>query len=221
MAIGLDKCLDHSSNNLAKSDIKKSIECYMDTLYKITHTNKSKATVITLLGLIYRCTIVFDLAKNRFYRLIYDKLQEIDIFDTSNEKRLYNIVHQMLSQDDNISRISAFLKRILQSSMHESNSSKSLACLIIVQNIIRNNKKLKILFKPGLDDTFDAGKRAPEFSNVGSRLFRRKVVIYGRGTCSIHLMILQLRPIRERLMGKFAKLSFSIFRYVQFERQNN
>lgn len=168
MAIGLDKCLDHSSNNLAKSDIKKSIECYMDTLYKITHTNKSKATVITLLGLIYRCTIVFDLAKNRFYRLIYDKLQEIDIFDTSNEKRLYNIVHQMLSQDDNISRISAFLKRILQSSMHESNSSKSLACLIIVQNIIRNNKKLKILFKPGLDDTFDAGKRAPEFSNAES-----------------------------------------------------
>ncbi|WVF68528.1 hypothetical protein IAT40_003296 [Kwoniella sp. CBS 6097] len=96
---------------------------YMDTLFKITHAGTFN-TSIQALNLIYQVSRTDSesrqVVSDRFYRTLYDSLFDGRLITSSKQAMYLNLLFKAMKADERITRVMAFVKRLLQMlSMHQ------------------------------------------------------------------------------------------------------
>ncbi|ORY34646.1 CBF/Mak21 family-domain-containing protein [Naematelia encephala] len=86
---------------------------YMDTLFKITHAGTFN-TSIQALQLIYQVCQSRQAVSDRFYRTLYDSLFDARLVTSSKQAMYLNLLFKALKADTSLSRVMAFVKRLLQ-----------------------------------------------------------------------------------------------------------
>ncbi|EDO16654.1 hypothetical protein Kpol_1052p1, partial [Vanderwaltozyma polyspora DSM 70294] len=93
-------------------------EPHLDTLFKITHSSNFN-TSIQALVLINQVTFKAKLNSDRYYRTLYESLLDPRLVTSSKQGIYLNLLFKSLKQDsENIERVEAFVKRILQICLH-------------------------------------------------------------------------------------------------------
>jgi len=106
---------------------------------------------------------------DRYYKSLYELLLSKEVQNSRKIKEIFKLLLESINFDSNITRISAFLKRLLQISLFA--EPPFIACsLLITSQIIRNKNKLWKLFdKPeSKNGQYDNLKREPKFSDGDS-----------------------------------------------------
>lgn len=193
-------CLYSEERNI---QIKKFLDEKIDTLFKLSHSESIKLRIEVLKLIFTICHgIISGKSKNysyksysadnnldRYFKSLYELILSKEIFVTKNLRDLLKLIVKSLAFDQNTTRVAAFLKRLLQMSMHADPSFTS-CCLIIVSQLVRNRTKLwKMVDKNNLNsnnsnatknsdeimknesetkDTkeYDLSKRDPKFTNA-------------------------------------------------------
>ncbi|KAK8849739.1 hypothetical protein IAR55_005074 [Kwoniella newhampshirensis] len=92
-------------------------DTYMDTLFKITHAGTFN-TSIQALNLIFQVSTTASESRqavsDRFYRTMYDSLFDGRLVTSSKQAMYLNLLFKAMKADDKISRVMAFVKRLLQ-----------------------------------------------------------------------------------------------------------
>jgi len=86
---------------------------HLETLYKITHSSNFNTSVQALV-LISQIVKSQNLNADRYYRTLYESLFDTRLVTSSKQGIYLNLLYKSLKQDTNISRIMAFVKRIVQ-----------------------------------------------------------------------------------------------------------
>ncbi|KAH3672294.1 hypothetical protein WICMUC_004389 [Wickerhamomyces mucosus] len=86
---------------------------HLDTLFKITHSSNFNTSVQALV-LIFQITTSQQLNNDRFYRTLYESLFDTRLVNSSKQGIYLNLLFKALKQDSDISRVLAFVKRIVQ-----------------------------------------------------------------------------------------------------------
>lgn len=85
----------------------------MDTLFKVTHTGTFN-TSIQALTLVHQVALARQTVSDRFYRTLYDSLFDTRLITSSKQAMYLNLLFKALKNDTSISRVMAFVKRLLQ-----------------------------------------------------------------------------------------------------------
>ncbi|RXK37999.1 ribosome biogenesis protein MAK21 [Tremella mesenterica] len=86
---------------------------YMDSLFKITHSGTFN-TSIQALALIFQICQSRQTVSDRFYRTLYDSLFDPRLITASKQAMYLNLLFKALKADTSVSRVMAFVKRLLQ-----------------------------------------------------------------------------------------------------------
>ncbi|EIW71398.1 hypothetical protein TREMEDRAFT_67745 [Tremella mesenterica DSM 1558] len=86
---------------------------YMDSLFKITHSGTFN-TSIQALALIFQICQSRQTVSDRFYRTLYDSLFDPRLITASKQAMYLNLLFKSLKADTSVSRVMAFVKRLLQ-----------------------------------------------------------------------------------------------------------
>ena len=145
-----------------------------DVLYKIVHTSAFNRSTQTLM-LLFQMHASTDVP-DRYYRALYDRLLAPDLHHASKVSMFLNLLFRSVNRDGNITRVNAFLKRILQICSH---SKPSLICgmLYLVSEVIKNRPKLRtciqqpeeaslVATENGEDSYYNGQMREPQFSRA-------------------------------------------------------
>mmetsp|Transcript_20415 Transcript_20415/g.43783 ORF Transcript_20415/g.43783 Transcript_20415/m.43783 type:complete len:942 (+) Transcript_20415:195-3020(+) len=159
-----------------------AMEQHIDALYRISHTAPPAAATQALM-------LLFQLAvgsgefeadstiaskdesvttrKDRFYRALYSKLVDGEMFAGRQLTLFFNLLYKAMKYDTSIERISAFSKRLLHTVLHQS-SSIICGSLFLLSEIARCHPELqnKIESK-GSEALFDPTKREPRAAFAG------------------------------------------------------
>ncbi|XP_071513221.1 CCAAT/enhancer-binding protein zeta-like isoform X2 [Panulirus ornatus] len=122
-----------------------ALEEQLDTLYKLCHfVNFAIAT--QALQLIYQLLSNQQQVSERFYLVLYRHLQDPAFGNSSASTACLNLVFRALINDDSLHRIQAFIKRLLQTCLHQ---SSHLACgiLYLIGEVIQEKPELKNMNK--------------------------------------------------------------------------
>merc|ERR1712137_540901 len=145
-----------------------------DVLYKIVHTSAFNRSTQTLM-LLFQMHASTDVP-DRYYRALYDRLLAPDLHHASKVSMFLNLLFRSVNRDGNITRVNAFLKRVLQICSH---SKPSLICgmLYLVSEVIKNRPKLRtciqqpeeaslVATENGEDSYYNGQMREPQFSRA-------------------------------------------------------
>jgi ribosome biogenesis protein MAK21 len=164
--------------------IKKLLDEKVDTLFKLSHSNsvKLRIEVLKLIFMISQGLTTGDQSKpkklnpdekfdycDRYYRSLYEILLIREILFSKHLKELLKLLMMSLSFDSNVTRVAAFLKRLLAMSLHA--EPPFITCvLIITSQILRNKHKLwKMIEKANTENNlYDNNKRDPIFTSADS-----------------------------------------------------
>jgi ribosome biogenesis protein MAK21 len=159
------KYVKNNENQMQK--INQIINEKIKVLFKLSH-NKSLKLSIEILKLLYGIISFQDQNfKDRYYKSLYDLISNNSLSLSKHVKEALKLIMISLMYDNNINRISSFLKRLLEMSL-VSEPSYIICILIIVSQIIRNKKKLwKLIEKnqTNIKNFYDSSKRDPRFAN--------------------------------------------------------
>jgi len=86
---------------------------HMDTLFKITHAGTFN-TSIQALQLIYQVARSRPAVADRYYRTLYDSLVDPRLVTSSKQAMYLNLLFKSLKTDTTLTRVMAFVKRLLQ-----------------------------------------------------------------------------------------------------------
>lgn len=90
-----------------------TLEKYLDTLYKITHSSNFNTSIQALM-LIHQLASRKHLAVERFYRTLYESLLDPRLVTSSKQAMYLNTLYRALKDDVDMRRVKAFVKRMLQ-----------------------------------------------------------------------------------------------------------
>lgn len=180
-------CLFSEEKNI---QIKKFLDEKIDTLFKLSHSDSTKLRIEVLKLIFTICQGInsgksksnksFESDNNldRYYKSLYELILSKEIFVTKNLRDLLKLIVKSLTFDQNITRVAAFTKRLLQMSMH-ADASFITCVLIIISQIVRNRNKLwKMIEKNSFSQKLenkeensksadsDLNKRDPKFTNA-------------------------------------------------------
>ena len=143
-------CIFSEEKNI---QIKKFLDEKIDTLFKLSHSESIKLRIEVLKLIFTICQGIIsgktkklnpsasDPNLDRYYKSLYELILTKEIFVTKNLRELLKLIVKSLTFDPNITRVAAFLKRLLQMSMH-ADPSFITCVLIIVSQVVRNRNKL-------------------------------------------------------------------------------
>jgi len=143
-------CIFSEERNI---QIKKFLDEKIDTLFKLSHSESIKLRIEVLKLIFTICQGIIsgktkklnpsanDSNLDRYYKSLYELILTKEIFVTKNLRDLLKLIVKSLTFDQNITRVAAFLKRLLQMSMH-ADPSFITCILIIVSQVVRNRNKL-------------------------------------------------------------------------------
>ena len=93
-------------------------QVHLDTLFKITHSANFN-TAIQALVLINHIVSQQKINSDRYYRTLYESLLDSRLVNTSKQGIYLNLLYKSLKHDkDNVPRVLAFVKRIMQVILH-------------------------------------------------------------------------------------------------------
>ncbi|CAJ0840172.1 781_t:CDS:10, partial [Entrophospora sp. SA101] len=90
----------------------------IDILFKFTHIGNFNISIQALM-LIYQVSLTKEEFSDRFYRTLYDSLLDPRLIHSSKQALYLNLFFKALKNDNLISRIQAFLKRLVQICNHQ------------------------------------------------------------------------------------------------------
>nr|XP_019043464.1 ribosome biogenesis protein MAK21 [Kwoniella bestiolae CBS 10118]OCF22394.1 ribosome biogenesis protein MAK21 [Kwoniella bestiolae CBS 10118] len=155
---------------------------YMDTLFVITHKGTFN-TSIQALNLIHQVSKTQSTSastsneikgiSDRYYRTLYDSLFDERLVTSSKQAMYLNLLFKSMKMDDRISRVMAFVKRLLQMlGMHQ--PPFICGALYLLGELFSTTPGLKkMLIEPEDDDiehfkAYDGKKREPLYANADS-----------------------------------------------------
>lgn len=142
----------------------EQFEAQMDTLFRVVHIASFNKSVQALL-LIFQVMFAQKNITDRFYRALYAKLLSPEIFHSTRIGLFLNVLFKAMRHDKNQTRVKAFLKRLLQVSLHQ---QPTFACgaLFLVSEILRGTPQLRASLikhpEPSSDVETRLGQRALE-----------------------------------------------------------
>lgn len=100
------------------------MEEHVEALYRIAHTSPP-ATATQAMMLLFHLSTGPSVGTNknrqdRFYRALYSKLMDSDMFSGRQVTLLFNLVYKSMKNDHDSDRIMAFSKRLLHTAAHQS-----------------------------------------------------------------------------------------------------
>lgn len=159
-----------------------SMEEHIDALYRIAHTAPPAASTQAL-------TLLFQLAvgsgdtekasavpkhdesvtarKDRFYRALYSKMTDEDMFSGRQLTLFFNLLYKALKHDTKAERICAFSKRLVHTALH---LPSSLICgvLFLLSEIIKCQPEVNEGVNAAVTESFfDPSKREPSVAFSG------------------------------------------------------
>jgi ribosome biogenesis protein MAK21 len=91
----------------------KVFESNMDILFRITHTSTFNTSIQALMLIFQVCTAK-EFVNDRFYRTLYESLLDPRLVTSSKQAMYMNLLYKALRADEDLKRIKAFVKRIVQ-----------------------------------------------------------------------------------------------------------
>lgn len=91
----------------------KVFESNMDILFRITHTSTFNTSIQALMLIFQVCTAK-EFVNDRFYRTLYESLLDPRLVTSSKQAMYMNLLYKALRADDDLKRVKAFVKRIVQ-----------------------------------------------------------------------------------------------------------
>lgn len=155
-------------------------EAHLETLFKITHSANFNTSVQALV-LINQVVVNAKLNNDRYYRTLYESLLDSRLVTSSKQGIYMNLLYKSLKQDtDNVERVEAFVKRILQVCSHWLNVGTIAGFLFLLLQLsqavppIRNlliNSPLDHEYQSDDEENakpraYDSRKRDPKFANA-------------------------------------------------------
>jgi ribosome biogenesis protein MAK21 len=162
-----------------------AMEQHVDALYRISHTAPPSASTQALM-LLFQLAVgqgeasttveneregsVVSNRKDRFYRALYSKLLDNDMFAGRQLTLFFNLLYKAIKYDTCHERISAFVMRLLHSVLH---LSSSIICgsLFLLSEIVRYHPELRRELEDGVSAgsmTFDPTKREPRAARAAT-----------------------------------------------------
>lgn len=156
---------------LPKADA--AMEEHIDALYRIVHTAPPAASTQALMllfqlavgsGVTEDATSKNDESvtarKDRFYRALYSKVTDGDMFTGRQLTLFFNLLYKALKYDTKAERICAFSKRLVHTSLH---LSSSIICgvLFLLSEIISCHPEINKEIEASMSMVFDPSKREP------------------------------------------------------------
>ncbi|KAI9371395.1 CBF/Mak21 family-domain-containing protein [Aspergillus egyptiacus] len=86
---------------------------HIETLFRITHSSNFNTSIQALM-LIQQLTSSHQVSSDRFYRTLYESLLDPRVATSSKQSLYLNLLFKSLKNDVNVSRVKAFVKRIVQ-----------------------------------------------------------------------------------------------------------
>ena len=157
-----------------------AMEQHIDALYRISHTAPPAAATQALMLLFQLAvgsgesegggestmgTSKTDSAttrKDRFYRALYSKLVDGDMYTGRQLTLFYNLLYKAMKYDTSTERIAAFIKRLMHTVLHQS-SSIICGSLFLLSEIVRIHPELQTEVESAVSEEpmFDPTKREP------------------------------------------------------------
>lgn len=88
-------------------------ETNMDILFRITHTSTFNTSIQALMLIFQVCTAK-EFVNDRFYRTLYESLLDPRLVHSSKQAMYMNLLYKALRADNDLKRVKAFIKRIVQ-----------------------------------------------------------------------------------------------------------
>lgn len=139
----------------------------IESLFAMSHSSNFKIRVQTLTLLFQFIKIQEDL-KDRFYKSLYElvgTLKEVSLYKLDD---FFRLLFRSLRADENLDRVFAFLKRLLQACLCNDPSFIA-ACLLTINELYALKPTMKSYFKlSDLDEAqvYDPLKRDPRFAGI-------------------------------------------------------
>ena len=162
---------------LPKADA--AMEEHIDALYRIAHTAPPAAATQALMLLfqlavgsgdteaVYRNDESVTARKDRFYRALYSKVADGDMFSGRQLTLFFNLLYKALKYDAKSERVCAFLKRLVYTALH---LPSSIVCgvLFLLSEIISCRPDVNNEVESGVSELiFDPSKREPSVAFPG------------------------------------------------------
>ncbi|XP_061725077.1 LOW QUALITY PROTEIN: CCAAT/enhancer-binding protein zeta [Cydia pomonella] len=112
---------------------------HIDAIHKLVHM----ATVniaIHALALLFHISDASKGTSDRYYTSLYRKLTSPDIFTTSHSALLFSLIYKSLKQDNNVPRVTAIIKRLLQLCCQMS-PAQACGMLFLVSQVLKDGAK--------------------------------------------------------------------------------
>jgi len=159
-----------------------AMEEHVDALYRIAHTAPPAAATQALMLLFNLAVGSGDLdgdgeaaekatrkdggatsRKDRFYRALYSKVGVVDMYTGRQLTMFFNLLYKAAKNDDCASRLCAFSKRLLYTTLH---LTPSVACgaLFLLSEIVRGSQIADGVGKIPAGSVFDPSKREPRLA---------------------------------------------------------
>ena len=158
-------------------------EAQLDTLFKIAHS-VNFGTSVQALVLINQVTTKAKLNNDRYYRTLYESLLDPRLVSSSKQGIYLNLLYKSLKQDaQNVERVEAFVKRILQVSTHWLNIGTVAGFFYLLLQLVKVVPQIRnLLINSPVDESYstnesqgevaaekkryDGQKRDPRYANA-------------------------------------------------------
>ncbi|CAI5758639.1 unnamed protein product [Candida verbasci] len=154
---------------------------HLNTLFKITHSGNFN-TSIQALVLINHIITQQKLDSDRYYRTLYESFLDSRLANSSKQGIYLNLLFKSLKNDNDKTRVLAFVKRILQICLHWSNIGAVAGMLFLLSELSKttpeiNDLMIDINSRPDKEETetetgikqdkeYDPRKRDPKYANA-------------------------------------------------------
>lgn len=147
-------------------------ESHLDTLFRITHSANFN-TSVQALSLIHQVTMKANLNPDRYYRTLYESLLDPRLLNSSKQGVYLNILYKALKHDaGNLARVQAFVKRIMQISMHWLNVGSITGFLYLLLQLTQNIPGIRnLLTNTPIDDEYASGDEEADVEEKQGKKF--------------------------------------------------
>ena len=113
---------------------------YMDTFFKVVYTASFNKACLAL-SLLLKIMVAQKNLQDRLYTSLYYMLLNPELRTSSKQALFLNVLYGALRRDKSVPRVRAFVKRILQSAVHDQ-ANFVCSALIVVSELLRVHKDI-------------------------------------------------------------------------------
>ncbi|EDQ85363.1 uncharacterized protein MONBRDRAFT_29308 [Monosiga brevicollis MX1] len=131
----------------------EKIQFYADDLFRMCHVGSFNCS-IQALNLLFQFMDSHQAVSDRFYRTLYATLLDTRLPKSSKKAMYLNLLFRALKNDPMVSRLKAFVKRLMQTAM-TMNAAFMSSALVIFAALVKEKPSLRTLLEAEVDDDSD------------------------------------------------------------------